>query len=230
MRVLIVGDIHLPFDHANYLKFLRHQKERLNPDKIVFIGDVIDHYALSRFSLDPDVQGQVPEFKAALEKLYKYYELFPEAVWIIGNHDRRPYRKAFEIGLGRTFLKSIKEIYQCPDGWDITEQTDIDGVTFTHEPFLCGQQNCMDSARTVNQSTCAGHLHNQGGYKFHQDINGRQIFSLQAGTGVDDDAYAFAYGKRNPKKSILGCGYIEDGIYPSFIPMDLNDRKYRRIR
>jgi len=70
----------------------------------------------------------------------------------------------------------------------------------------------MDYAKTVNQSTCSGHLHSQGGYKFHQDIRGRQICSLQVATGVEDDAYAFAYGKRNPKKPQLGCGFRQDGI------------------
>lgn len=227
---MIVGDVHLPFEHANYLKFLKDQRDKEQPDKIVFIGDFIDHYALSRFSLDPDVQGQRPEFIEALRHARKYYDAFPEAIWIIGNHDRRPYRKALEVGLGRTFLKDLMDVYECPSGWEVLDSTEIEGVYYFHGEAVGGQSSWQNYARDIGQSCVAGHLHSIAGTRYHQLPSGKQVFMLETGSGVDDTKYAFAYGKNSSRKSVLSCGFVEDGVQAKAVLMDLTDRRYRRIR
>lgn len=230
MKVLIVGDLHLPFDHPNYLKFLRDQVEVEKPDKIVFIGDFIDHYALSRFTLDPDQQGQKPEFQKALKKAQPYYDLFPEAIWIVGNHDRRPYRKATEIGLGGEFTKGLKDIYCCPPKWKVMDSVEIDGVFYYHGETGGGASGWQNASLLFSQSVCFGHYHSVAGVRYVQNVAGEQMFTMVTGAGVDDRAYAFAYGKNFPKKSVLSCGVIEDGVYAKVVPMNMRDRKYRRIR
>jgi predicted phosphodiesterase len=230
LKVLIVGDVHVPFEHPNYIKFLRDQKERLKPDVVVFIGDIVDHYAHSRFTLDPDQQGQKPEWQQAMVHIAKFYELFPEAIWIVGNHDRRPYRKAMDAGLGRLVMKDLAEVYHCPPGWEIVDSTEIDDVFYFHGESVGGLSSWQDYPLKTNQSCVCGHMHSIGGVRYHQRADQTQVFILETGAGVNDEAYAFAYGKNASRKSMLGCGFVEDGVYAQFIPMNLKDRKYRRIR
>lgn len=46
------------------------------------------------------------------------------------------------------------------------------------------------------------------------------IFGLSTGCGIDEAAYAFAYGGEMRRKPVLGCGVIVDeGKAAYFIPM-----------
>lgn len=229
-KVLVIGDIHLPFSHPNYLKFILRVRDRIKPDKVIQIGDLVDHYALSRFQLDPDVMSQRPEFEMALKEAKKWYKEFPELTWILGNHDERPYRKAVEIGLGTLFLNQMKDVYQCPQNWDIVPLVDWDGVHYRHGVSVGGASGWQNYVLKSGVSTVSGHIHSVGGVRYHQSKDGRQLFILMTGCGVDDEAYAFAYGKESPSASILGCGIVEDGTKATFELMDMSDRYNRRIR
>ena len=45
-RVLVIGDLHEPFNLDGYLDFCKHQYAIYNCNKVIFIGDVIDnHYS-----------------------------------------------------------------------------------------------------------------------------------------------------------------------------------------
>lgn len=230
MTTLYIGDLHLPFEHKNYLKFVKGVADDIQPDRIVQIGDFIDHYALSRFSLDPDVQGQRAEFMEALEHAKPWYSTFPEVTWVLGNHDERPYRKAVEIGLGTAFLAKMMDVYQCPEGWDIVPRIDIDGVQARHGVMVGGDAGWQNYALKAGKSTVSGHIHSVGGVRYHQSKDGKQLFQLQTGCGVDDSLYAFAYGKESAKGSVLGCGSVVDGTKATFHIMDMSDRNMRRIR
>lgn len=227
---MAIGDTHLPFEHKNYLKFCKDVYAKEQPDKVVHMGDYIDHYALSRFTLDPEKQGQKPEWNEAIEHAQKWYNAFPEVSWLLGNHDRRPYRKAKEIGLGDFWLKSMLEIYGAPKGWSIHDSLVIDDVLYFHGEAIGGQTGWQNYSQKISQSTVFGHLHSVGGVRYHQNVQGKQIFSMGVGSGVDDERYAFDYGKNQATKSMLSCGIIEDGVYAKVIPMDLSNRAYRRVR
>ena len=46
-RVLVVGDLHLPFTHENYLGFCKRIYKQYKCNKVVFIGDIIDNHYTS---------------------------------------------------------------------------------------------------------------------------------------------------------------------------------------
>lgn len=229
-NVLVIGDLHLPFAHPNYLKFVLETKEKFKCNKIVFIGDVVDNYAHSRFSKDPDTASAEVEYEQFMHGIRKWYEAFPEATWILGNHDKRPFNKAKEIGLGRIFTQSVNTIYDCPKGWKITPSIEIDGVLYTHGVSSGGQTGWQDYSRKLGKSVVIGHIHSVGGVRYHQNPDGKQLFTLAAASGIHDDTYAFAYGKDSAVKSMLGCGIVRGGTKAYFEPMDLSDRRFRRIR
>ena len=40
--VLCIGDLHLPFEHKDYLDFCREMQDRLHAGTIMFMGDIVD--------------------------------------------------------------------------------------------------------------------------------------------------------------------------------------------
>lgn len=229
MKVLIIGDLHAPFNHVNYLKFCKDLRDQHQPDKVVFIGDVVDQHALARFTPNPEGMSPGDEWVKTVKELKKWYSAFPEAIWIMGNHDRRPFNKAFEAGIPRGMMKPMQEIYRAPKGWELVESINLDEVLYIHGEGVGGLNSALNSCLRYGQSTVFGHMHSIGGVRYHQQP-GKQLFSLGVGCGIDDTAYAFAYGKHFPVRSMLGAGIVDDGTYAQFIPMDLGDRRYRRKR
>lgn len=229
-NVLIIGDLHQPFTHPNYLKFLLETKKKFKCDTIVFIGDVVDNYAHSRFSKDPDNPDANVEYDEFMVRMRKYYEAFPEAIWVLGNHDKRPFNKAKEAGLGKIFTQSFSTIYDCPKTWKIVPSIEIDGVWYVHGVSCGGQTGWQNYSRKLGKSVVLGHIHSVGGVRFHQNPDGRQVFSLAVASGVHDESYAFDYGRESAVKSMLGCGVVHNGTHAYFEPMNLADRRFRRIR
>jgi predicted phosphodiesterase len=50
-RVGIIGDTHIPYELEGYLEFCQETFEQWGVDRVVHIGDLIDHHALSSMTL-----------------------------------------------------------------------------------------------------------------------------------------------------------------------------------
>jgi predicted phosphodiesterase len=229
-RVLIIPDTHSPFMHPNFIKFLRNTRDEYKPDRIVHIGDLVDLHSLSNYMQDPDGFSCGEEWRRTVDDLQKIYKEFPIVQWIVGNHDRRPYRKAYDIGMSNKMIKPLSEIYETPVGWSIESEIIIDDVLYTHGEGAGGNTGWQNFSVKQNMSSVFGHFHAVGGVRYHQNRLGQQLFSMCVGCGVDETAYAMAYGKHMTARPMLGCGTVTDGVYANFIPMDLGNRNYRRIR
>ena len=95
----IIGDTHLPYEHAGYLDFVLDTFARHGVDKVVHIGDFIDHHALSFHESEPMLQGVTGEWESVLKAAQPWYEAFPKVILIEGNHDRLPARQLRKIGM-----------------------------------------------------------------------------------------------------------------------------------
>ena len=214
-NLLLIGDLHAPFDLDGYLSFCREQQENFNCGTVVFIGDVQDLHYSSYHPSDPDGYGAGEELDRAIDRLKPYHDMFPNAKVIIGNHDRLVYRKAFSGGLSKRWVKDYKDVLNTPT-WDFVEKIDWFGVDVNHGEGGTAKNRMKKELRSQAQ----GHLHSELYAEFLQG-NGIQIFGLQVGCGVDTSKYAFEYGK-NYKKSGIGCGVIlNKGTLPIAIPMIL---------
>jgi len=98
-RVLVIGDIHLPFERKGYLEFCKEQYALYNCNKVVFIGDIIDSHYSSFHATDPDGMGGGDELALCIERIKAWYKAFPNAYVTIGNHDAIIMRKAFDSGV-----------------------------------------------------------------------------------------------------------------------------------
>ena len=56
-RVLVIGDVHEPATHPAYRAFVSDLYSAWNCDRVVFIGDVVDHHCISFHKKDVDADG-----------------------------------------------------------------------------------------------------------------------------------------------------------------------------
>jgi predicted phosphodiesterase len=228
VRVGIVGDLHLPFEHPNYFEFCRDTFRSWKVEKVVFIGDVLDQHALSFWDHDPDGMSASDEFMASKEHLQPWRRKWKEASVCIGNHDARHFRVAHKAGIPTKYLRNYSDVFETP-GWDWKFQFSIDKVLYEHGA-TSGKYAAVNNAVAKRVSTVMGHTHTYGGVLYHANENSR-IFALQVGCGIDIEAYAFAYGKHFAVRPTLGCGIVVDGSLAVFEPMPISKgESYRRKR
>ena len=214
-NILIIGDLHAPFNLPNYLEFCLEQQKKFKCGTVVFIGDVIDNHYSSYHESDPDGMSAGDELDVAINELQKYYKVFPKASVIIGNHDRLVYRKAFTGGVSRRWIKEYKEVLRVPN-WNFVESLDLFDVNINHGEGGTARAKMKKEL----QSQIQGHLHSDLYVDFIVGKNFR-IFGMQVGCGIDNKSYAMAYGKHF-KKPAIGCGVLlNKGTLPIVIPMQL---------
>ena len=213
-NVLVIGDLHEPFCLDNYLEHCVENYNKYKCDEVVFIGDIIDNHASSYHETDPDGHSAGQELKMAIQRIKQWYQAFPKATVIIGNHDRLIMRKAYSSGLSKMWIKDYAEVLGTP-GWNFTESIEIDDVLYIHGEGGTARAR----VRRDLQSIVQGHLHSQAyidwcvGAKF-------KLFGMQIGCGIDHKSYAMAYGKEGPKPAIA-CGVVLQGEVPINIMMNL---------
>ena len=214
-RILIIGDLHEPFCLDGYLEFCKETYKRYDCNQVVFIGDVIDNHYSSYHESDADGMSGGQELELAIEKISKWYEAFPKADVIIGNHDRIIMRKAQSSQVPRKWIKEYKDVLDTPK-WNFVESVTYDDVLYIHGEGGTARSRMRKDLNSVVQ----GHLHTQ----FYCDyLVGKNfsIFGMQVGCGIDNKSYAMAYAK-NYGKPAIGCGVVlENGTQPFNVLMKL---------
>jgi predicted phosphodiesterase len=223
MRVGIISDLHAPFVHPMYFKFIQDTFEAWDIDTVHFIGDILDHHALSFHEHNPNGMSAETEAEAAKEDVQVWYRAFPKAKVNIGNHDQRPDRVAKKWGIPDRYLKGYKELWDTP-GWDWQFEHTIDGVLYEHGTGTSGKDGTINRAIQKRTSLVMGHCHSFAGVKFHANDKDR-IFGMNVGCGIDHTAYAMEYGKTFPSRGVLGCGIVIDGQLPVFEPMPCGSKE-----
>lgn len=214
-NILIIGDLHAPFTLPKYLDFCKEQQKKYNCGRVIFIGDIIDNHYSSYHESDPDGMSAGDELDKSIKDIQKYYEAFPTATVIIGNHDRLVHRKAFSGGLSKRWIKEYKDVLNVPN-WDFVESLDLFNININHGEGGTARTKMKKEL----QSQIQGHLHSDFYIEYIVGKNFR-IFGMQVGCGVDHESYAMAYG-RNFKKPAIGCGVLlNKGTLPIIIPMIL---------
>lgn len=199
-RILVIGDIHAPFELDGYFEFCKKTYANYNCNQVIFIGDIIDNHYSSFHSTDPDGLGGATELEYAIEDIQKWSKEFPVADVLIGNHDRIIMRKAFDSAIPKQWIKSYNDVLGT--NWNWTERIVYDNIQYVH-----GEGGtARTKAKNDMQSTVQGHIHTQAYVEWMVGRNFR-VFSMQVGCGVDGDSYAAAYAK-NFKKQAIGCGVI----------------------
>jgi hypothetical protein len=203
-RILVIGDLHTPFDYEPYLNHCIAVYEKYQCNRVVFIGDVIDNHFSSYHETSADGLGGKDELDLAIQRLERWYEAFPVADVTIGNHDRMVSRKAQTSNITSRWIRGYVEVLGT-SGWNFTNRVDYDGVQYIH-----GEGG---TARTRAKkdliSTVQGHLHAQC-YVDWAIGDRLKIFAMQVGCGIEKDSYGMAYAKEFPNPAIA-CGVVLNG-------------------
>lgn len=214
----VFGDTHIPFDHPNYLQFLKDTFQKYNVDQVVCMGDLVDNHAISRHQTETCAKSAYDELDMSIERVAKYVEAFPNVKMCIGNHCTILQRQAATLGIGDRFLKPYNELFKLPDTWEIEPFFIIDNVLYKHGIGCTGRNGAINAAIAERMSTVIGHSHSFAGIDY--SANKRSIiFGMNVGSGVDNSAYAFNYSAESKNRSILGCGIVYSDTEAYFINM-----------
>ena len=219
-RVLVIGDVHLPFERKDYLQFCKDTYKEYQCNRVVFIGDIIDSHWSSFHTTDPDGLGGGAELEMVIKQVKDWYNAFPDAEVCIGNHDAIIMRKAFDSGVPKIWIKEFNDVLKTPN-WQWVTDTYIDGVRYVHGHK---SSKARTAARRDMVSTVTGHFHTD----FYIDYmfgKTRAIFAMAVGCGIDDSQYAFAYAAGG-KKNAIGCAVVlNGGETPILVKMNLEKYK-----
>ena len=213
-RILVIGDLHTPFDLDGYLDHCVETYENNNCNQVIFIGDVIDNHYSSYHETDADGMGGGEELERAIKRLRPFYKAFPKADVIIGNHDRMVMRKAQTSAVPKKWIRDYKDVLEVPK-WNFVDRVVYDDVQYIH-----GEAGtARTKAKADMMSTVQGHLHTQAYCEWLVGANFK-VFAMQVGCGIDHNSYAMAYAKRG-KKPAIGCGVVLGGHTAFNVMMDL---------
>ena len=117
-RIMIISDMHIPYQHPDTVRFLKAVKEKYRPTRVVCVGDEVDKHAMSFHDSDPDLPSAGDELKKAIKQLQPIYKLFPKMDLVDSNHGSMAYRKGKHHGIPRKYLKDYGEVLDAPAGWN----------------------------------------------------------------------------------------------------------------
>lgn len=227
-RVLVIGDIHNPVAHPGYLAFCQDLRAKHRCDQIMFIGDVVDWHAISFHSKHPEAPGPKDEYELAKLHIGNWNRAFPVANVCIGNHDARVVRTVEEAGVPACLIRDFADAWGTKH-WKWENSFTLDDVYYFHGTGTSGIHPAFNSMCKMLMSVVQGHIHSAGGIKWRANPV-RRIFGMDTGCGIDDRAYAFAYGRDQKVRSILSAGVVIDGIPHHEIMAIGPGEKYHRSR
>lgn len=222
-RILVIGDLHLPYEHKDAFEFLGALKSEYKPDQVICIGDEVDGHAISMHDSDPDLASASHEFENALVGIEKLSKMFPRMDLIESNHGSLMFRRAKKFGLPKCYLKSYNDIYGVGKGWSwhfdlVMSPSHGPDIYFHHGKSA----NVLRLSQAMGMSAVQGHYHELFGAQWWGNPNAL-YFGAQTGCLVDHRSLAMAYGKNNLKRPVLGSLMIIDGVAKP-IPMVLDGR------
>lgn len=211
-RILVISDLHAPYNDPYALEFLRVLKDRYDFTRIISVGDEQDICSASFHDVDVDMLSAGHELKAAQKVLQELESIFPKMDIMSSNHGDLYYRRAKHHGIPLHVIKSYNDVLGVGDGWKwhsdliVTLPTDED-VYFCHGK----SQNGLKLSQNMSMNCVQGHYHNSFNIQYWSSPRAL-YWSMQVGCLIDDKSLAMSYNKLTVNRPILGCGVIIDGI------------------
>lgn len=165
-RVLICGDVHLPYHDPAAIEALIKFAADFRPDELVMHGDLLDFEAFSRFAKNPrtvsDPQRELDEGRALLARLAKAAGA-KRRVWGYGNHEYRLQSLLMKQAPALLTLRSL-DLHELLglDGWRVIphEQWYKTGNLVVHHGVSYGPTvNAKNIGRFGGFNVVQGHSH-----------------------------------------------------------------------
>lgn len=221
----VIGDTHIPYEHPGYLDFCQRIFDEQGVTRVIHIGDLLDHHALSFHDSEPSLRGAKGERVDARERLEPWFKAFKTVQVVRGNHDAIPSRQLKKLGIDPdVFMRPLADVYGFPSGWSEVDYVYSNGVLYHHGHTALGVNGFRNDARDRMCNTVTGHAHGNFGVSYTATDH-RLVFGCAVGCGVNNSSMAFAYGKNFKLKQIVGCAVIlDEGRLPVSFPMPLGSK------
>ena len=222
-RILVIPDLHFPYCHPDSLDFLHKLKVKLNPSRVICLGDELDYHAMSFHDKDPDLNSAGRELTLGLGYIDTLHELFPKMDLLESNHGSMAYRKAKHHGMPRHLLKSYNDVLGVSkDDWRWHGELILELPNGRKCKFIHGiSSNVLAASQACGMSLVQGHHHSLFELRYWNAGDGLN-FAITSGCLIDDKQLAFAYNKLQIKRPLIGVTFIENSM-PYLIPMALNE-------
>lgn len=219
MKILVVGDTHLPWTVWDLVQECAKEARRGKYDAIVQLGDFSDQHMWSRHAKYADSPSAELEWDQTEEAVKRFVSLFPKNIPMLileGNHCRRIMMRATEAQVPRKLVRRMDEIFDLPDNvvWHLDSKPLIlDGVRYIHGDELGG--NAWQKAQRMGVSIMQGHDHQ--GYVHYVNTFDHRIWGASAGCMMDAHSIAARYAAKNAMRCWLGWAVVEDSV-PRLVP------------
>lgn len=220
--ILVVPDMHAPYQHPDTLRFLVEVREKFLPDLTVCLGDELDYHSLSFHDSDPNLDSAGTELEKAKAFMKKFHREFPELLMCHSNHGSMVFRRAKAHGIPVQMVRAYRDVlfpsHRAPKwswaySWSIN--TPLGPVMFKHQTT-----GILADAAHNSTNLVVGHEHGKFGVEYSAS-SAHLYYGAYAGCLIDKDSLAFAYGKHSLRKPIIGCLVIIAGK-PVPVPMVLD--------
>ncbi len=218
MKLMIFGDLHIPFINWDVARFCADYAKHYKPDLCIQMGDTIDAHAWSLYQKATDSPNASDEWENTLHSMNKFHGMFNKSTpWKIldGNHTRRIMLRASEANLPPQLIKTLSFMFPYENwSWHISPlPLVINDIAFVHGDECPGTS--WQKAQKLGMSLVQGHTHTA--HIHYINTFRKQIFGMDTGTLMDSESVAGRYAVKNPMKSWMGLALIDKGI-PSLIP------------
>jgi hypothetical protein len=208
--ILIISDMHIPYQHENTLDFLNDLRLKYKPTRIICMGDELDKHSLSFHDSDPNLMSAGDELEKALPTIRELKKLFPKMDLLESNHGSLVYRKAKHHGIPRQYLRSYNEVLGVDDNWkwhfDLTVNLPNGQLCYFHHGK---SSDVLQLSQSMGMNAVQGHYHEKLGVSYWANPTGL-YFGLQTGCLIDDNSLAFSYNNVNLKRPLIGTALIVD--------------------
>ena len=221
-KILVISDMHLPYQHKDAIIFLKEIKKEFKPDFVVNIGDLLDFHANSMHEHNPDLYSAGQELDKAKEYIKEIENIYPEVTEVDSNHSSLVYRRALKFGMSKQFLKPYGDFlgtrkWKWVDDLTLT-MSNGQRCFFTHGRSA----DVLKVSQTMGMSAVQGHYHTKFLISYWANPD-NLFFAMNVGCLINQKSMAFNYAKNFKTRFILGCGIIINGV-PRLLPMVLNDK------
>ena len=116
-RALVVSDLHFPYCHPDAIKFLVAIKDEYELNKVICVGDILDHHYTSYHEFEFGAYSPTEELKRSQDLCQELESHFPKMLISEGNHDIMAKRKAKTSGIPEEYLRTYNEFLGIGNGW-----------------------------------------------------------------------------------------------------------------
>ena len=223
-RVLFVSDIHCPYQDKSALRAMYNFMDWWKPQEVIILGDLVDFYAISRFSRDPErvlkLQEELDESVKILNQIREHAGKI-SIYFLRGNHEDRLkkylWSKAQELsGLRALRLEELLEFDRLKIHYEDKNQIRYGCVIIKHGTLIrkFAGYTAKGEFEKNGMSGVSGHSHRLAQYR-HTNEADSYIWTeagclcqlnadyLDGTTPNWNQGFAIGYFKENSKRFII---------------------------